>query len=395
MMRAIYGLSSTAPDTQFTWSSRGPAPDGHLGVSISAPGGAITNVPEWNLKGMQLMNGTSMSCPHASGCVALLLSALKAQNITYTPHAIKRALENTAENLCSLEAWDCGYGVLQVDKALTYLERRGQANAHVPRYAITASYANDKGRGIYLREPHQLAEGSVKATIFVSPKWHDDTPGRVRVAFAMQLALVCTKPWVKAPTHWHLVADGGAFAIQVAHAALQPGPHFAEVLAYDVDGGDAGPVFRVPVVVCKPLALPESGRPRLCLDNIRLGAGAVLRHFFIPPAGSTYCRVMLHTGNFETTRRIVLHTVQLQPQRSYKTTETVKWMMVEGNTEYVCHFPVCAQRGLELCLAQWWAHTDMTQCSVDVEFYGLSVDSVYLHTAGAAKMVVCYGRGGD
>jgi tripeptidyl-peptidase-2 len=119
MMQAEYALVDAVPERPYTWSSRGPAYDGDKGVTIYAPGAAITSVPEYLLQNSQLMNGTSMSSPNACGNIALMMSALKAEGIKYTPYRIHKSLLNTAKDIKD----EMMVGFLQIDKAFTFFKK--------------------------------------------------------------------------------------------------------------------------------------------------------------------------------------------------------------------------------------------------------------------------------
>lgn len=106
--------------------------DGDVGVNISAPGAAITSVPNWTLRGCQLQNGTSMSSPHVAGVLgkfkrrcyfrwlmdsvlACVLSGLKRNAIPYSPSTVRRAMENTAASVSGHDVFSVGYGLIQVN----------------------------------------------------------------------------------------------------------------------------------------------------------------------------------------------------------------------------------------------------------------------------------------
>lgn len=86
MMEAEYALREKLPANVYTWTSRDPCIDGGQGVTVCAPGGAITSVPQFTMSKSVLMNGTSMAAPHVAGAVGkftsfLFLCGQKSKNV--------------------------------------------------------------------------------------------------------------------------------------------------------------------------------------------------------------------------------------------------------------------------------------------------------------------------
>ena len=73
------------------------------------------------------MNGTSMASPNACGGIALLLSAMHALSLPWSPRAVRLAIEATALSTpnatgAAVERWALGRGLLQVGAAFDWLQ---------------------------------------------------------------------------------------------------------------------------------------------------------------------------------------------------------------------------------------------------------------------------------
>ncbi|AQK73342.1 Tripeptidyl-peptidase 2 [Zea mays] len=303
-----------AKGMEYTWSSRGPTADGDLGVSISAPGGAVAPVPTWTLQSRMLMNGTSMSSPSACGGVALLVSGMKAEGIPLSPYSVRKAIENTAASISNApeEKLTTGNGLLQVDRAFEYAQQAKKLPLVSYRISINqVGKSVPKLRGIYLRGGNACCQTS-EWTVQLDPKFHEGASNLEQlVPFEECLQLHSTDTSVVQIPEYILVTNNGrSFNIVVNPANISSGLHYFEVYGIDYKAPWRGPIFRVPITVIKPIALLGEP-PLLSISNLRFQSGHIERRFINVPFGASWAEVTMRTSAFDTPRRFFLDTVQI------------------------------------------------------------------------------------
>lgn len=378
MMKAEYCAPKDDNEgTTYTWSSVGPTADGAQGVDIMAPGAAITCVPNWCLQRNQLMNGTSMSSPNAAGCIALLLSAAKAEGIKVTPARLRRALMNCAEKKEGLSNLQQGAGMINVDKTWDYLKKFKDDPFGDINFKVRIIGRPGHRRGVYIRQPEEtLVKQTFSADINPVFGTEDDADAHLqqkRIEFEMKTALEASAPWIEVPEFFMLMHNGRSFKFTVDPTKLEPGVHTANIMGYDVNKKDAGPRFSVPVTVVKTL----DKSPSISLGSLEFESNEVKRFFLDVPENASWMDVTVKDSrepskDENSARLMVLHTIQLLPQNAYRDAQVQKYLNLLPSQEIVTSIPVHPGITCELDLARYWSAQGSTNMKVGIEFRGVS-----------------------
>eukprot|EP01114_Cavostelium_apophysatum_P008446 TRINITY_DN2094_c0_g1_i2.p1 TRINITY_DN2094_c0_g1~~TRINITY_DN2094_c0_g1_i2.p1 ORF type:complete len:1234 (+),score=363.51 TRINITY_DN2094_c0_g1_i2:119-3820(+) len=388
MMGALYSLREShgnyLNEWMYSWSSRGPTADGDIGVSIVAPGGAITCIPNSNLKKNQLMNGTSMASPNAVGGIALVLSGLKAEGIRYRPASVQRALENSARNVEGVETFALGSGLIQVNKAFDYhVKNTGDVDI---RYDVTCS----GNRGIYLRN-FEESEKPSEFSVNVRAVFHESVANREKITYEKRVTLKSTQPWIDVPKFLALSGEK-AFPVRIDPSRLQVSRvHFGYILGFDESSPNSGPLFKFPVTVIRPLPIPSRSENvgdgfSVSLGEMTFKSGHIERRFVKVPEFATSVDIRVKAFNVDANRMFMIHALQLIPHRDFRDYNMEKMISVGNNDEETFSCKVVGGFTIEITLAQFWSNTGTASVKVDVDFHGVKADCSAVNLNGNELM---------
>ncbi|CAL8107213.1 unnamed protein product [Orchesella dallaii] len=370
MMAAEYSLREKLPGMPYSWSSRGPTLDGDLGLSVCAPGAAITSVPNFTLRSAQLMNGTSMAAPHVCGCVSLMISGAISKGFPYTPYSVRKALETSAQKLPNVESFAQGHGLIQVEKAFDALEKLSKLPDKNVRFNVTVSAGSGSGfgwpmKGIYIREP--VIEKPKEYSISIEPVFfkEDTIEPQEKIDFRLNLALISTASWVHVPKYFDLANIQRSFNAKVDPEGLPVGEHYAQIEAYDVTDIERGPVFTVSVTVVRPKILQTTPlcRPIIDLPSLKCEPGVLKRYFLQVPKGASWANLNLKMTGVSTTvdpnsnasARFVIHAMTVNGGLSCKSEEFYKMITLNPLEETNIPLRVTENKVIEIVVGRWWS----------------------------------------
>jgi Subtilase family len=177
-MQLDYGADTPFDDNLHAFTSNGPREDGGFKPEVVAPGAAVSSTPMWQAgvglpyslpPGYQLMNGTSMAAPQATGAAALLISAAKQAGVQYKPDQLRQAIRSSARLLdpTRLGIYRQGNGIVQTGAAWNLLSTNISTDeivARVPVNTALSSFLAEPGIGVGIHDREGVVAGQASYT---------------------------------------------------------------------------------------------------------------------------------------------------------------------------------------------------------------------------------------
>lgn len=385
--RAAFAIAAAVwPDTQkanyaalrpsgavlFDFSSRGPLPNGGLGVDFTAPGAAVSSLPSWLITPAENFNGTSMASPQAAGCVALLLSAARAEGLPASPERVRRALRLGARRLEQHDWIEQGHGVIRVLPSLEALRSLAALGDHETVWEVQASNPFGDGAGIYERDLVSLQP--FERVVRVAPVFPEDAPHAEQAEFRRSFRLRSEADWVSVPEAVYTSAQGRSFAVTIDPSELGPGLHSTRVLLWDADRSEqVGAELIVPVTVVVPWETGADSGHRL-RKQFSLAPGQLERTFLRVPHGATQARVRFEqTGVGRNEFRTGAGSVSGFRYAGDRQARGRWFLEPRGAVEQTV--PVEPGTVLEYTIASRWAVNRPADLVLEIEFAGLEPQS--------------------
>lgn len=367
----------------YHWSSRGPTSDGDDGITVVAPGAAMTSISCWQESSISFSNGTSMASPYVCGYLAQIFSILG-----YTPYFywVKRFLMNTA---VPIEFDDCsgtGHGVINPEKLLHELRVSNTSGVDYG-YNMTCEYDGKKHRGIFMRainENDTIITADIHINVFYKNKSDryfekvmdiyltDDIDDIIECPCTVLVTNNTPKICVKIKLH-SICSDYSG------HICLK-------------ERGGKFVVASLPVNIIIPDNTVSANKP--INEKVVLAPGVPSRTTIIPK-GSI---LNIDVKNFTINTKFYISIQQMLPGISYKS-QGVKKHISSTTKDKTIKYKVYADNLTEVCFVQ--NITDQTECTVTYTIsvynypclpssviYDTSVTSIYIEPSNTMRIAM-------
>ncbi|MDA1114130.1 MAG: S8 family serine peptidase [Planctomycetota bacterium] len=361
-----YGSLNPSQPVLFDFSSRGPLPNGDIGVDFTAPGAALSALPSWTLSKGENWNGTSMAAPQMAGCVALLRCAATQEGLAQSPARIYRAFRLAAEKLPQHDWVEVGHGAIDMERSLVALRNLAEGPAGEQSFTVSINNPFGVGEGIYLRG--LPSKEPFERRINITPDFALEDSNASRSDFLRTFRLVSESTWVQVPDAMYTSSQGSGFNARINPESLEHGLYSTRILAYDDSKPEnAGPDLVIPVTVVVPMEVNELGE---AWNQFELGPGDLGRTFLQVPHGANvvHLRVTQNGGGeneFRTGAGSVSGFLYAgDRQRRGR-------MILSDNESYETTIPVEAGTVLEYAMGARWSTNVKAEVGLHFRFEGV------------------------